>query len=268
MKYIVFVGDSYCSAWAGPSGLAHQWRQQTFGLRDKDRCSWLDVAAAKLDLELYSFGFSGASWYYSRQQLFKHMASNPDWINHVAVMIFCHTDCWRYSTGNGDIGVEMANLTYSPLDCDVPPHKLSTAAAYQAWLLHLMDAPYQIWAQTQWFYEIARTLGHVPQMHFCAFPHNVDDAQTILPGMVFTTPLVHISLGEATGTDAHITQKFMATDQRSNHFNAQNNRALGDLIADSLRNYHAGIRPIDTRKFDIKNPNAVNWPNPGFGTVF
>jgi len=269
MKNIVFVGDSYCSAWAGPSVISHWPRQQKFHPRDRNRCSWLDVSAARLGLDLYSFGFAGVSWYYSRLQLFKHMASNPGWIENVAVMIFCHTDCWRYNTGSGHIGVEMSMPDYQPADKDqYYESKVRSAKSYKTWLLDLMDADYQFWAQEQWFHEIARTFQHVPQMHFFAFPHNVDIGKKILPGMVFTTPLVHVSLGEATGTDAEITQEFMAKDQRSNHFNLQNNQALGDLVADSMQNYQPGVRPIDTNNFDIINPNAVNWPNPGFGTVF
>ena len=267
MKNIVFVGDSYCSAWSGPSVIRHWSRQQKFHNLDRNRCSWLDVSAAKLGLDLYSFGFSGASWYYSRVQLFRHMASNPGWIENVAVMIFCHTDCWRYNTSNVDIGVEMSMPDYQPAFKDqYYEDNVRTAKAYKTWLLDLMDADYQFWAQEQWFHEIARTFQHVPQMHFFAFPHNVDIGKKILPGIVFTTPLVHVSLGEATGTDEEITQKFMSTDQRSNHFSMQNNQALGDLVADSMQNYQPGARPIDTDKFDIINPNAVCWPNPGFGT--
>jgi hypothetical protein len=269
MKNIVFVGDSYCSAWAGPSVIPHWPRQQKFILGNSGRRSWLDVSAAKLGLDLYSFGFSGASWYYSRLQLFKHMDLDPDWIKNVAVMVFCHTDCWRYNTSNGDVGVEMAMPDYQPADKnEFYEGKVRAAKAYKSWLLDLMDVDYQFWVQEQWFHEIARTFQHVPQMHFCAFPHNVDIAKKILPGIVFTTPLVHVSLGEATGTDAEIVEKFMVNDQRCNHFSMQNNQALGDLVADSMQNYQPGARSIDTDKFDIINPNAVNWPNPGFGTVF
>ena len=267
MKNIVFVGDSYCSAWAGPSAMPHWPRQQTFHPMDRSKCSWLDVSAAKLELDLYSFGYAGASWYYSREQLFRHMASNPGWIGNVAVMIFCHTDCWRYNTREADIGVEMSAPDYQPADKDqYYESKVRTAQSYRAWLLDLMDEQYQLWAQEQWFHEIARTFQHVPQMHFFSFHHNVDIAKKILPGIVFTTPLVHVSLGEATGTDAEITQKFMATDQRCNHFSMQNNRALGNLAADSMQNYQPGARPIDTHNFELINPNASRWPNPGFGT--
>jgi hypothetical protein len=80
MKNIVFVGDSYCSAWAGPSVMSHWSRQQKCIPGDPTRRSWLDVSATKLGLDLYSFGYSGVSWYYSRVQLLKHMASNSDWI--------------------------------------------------------------------------------------------------------------------------------------------------------------------------------------------
>jgi hypothetical protein len=161
----------------------------------------------------------------------------------------------------------MSAPDYQPADKDQNyKSKVRTAKAYKSWLLNLMDTEYQSWAQEQWFHEIARTFQHVPQMHFFSFPNNVDMAKKILPGIVFTTPLVHVSLGEATGTDADIMQKFVAKDQRTNHFSMQNNQVLGNLVVDSMQNYQPGSRPIDTDKFDIINPNAVNWPNPGFGT--
>ena len=56
-KNIVFVGDSYCSSWHGPSVIPHCYAQQ----KDDNihHISWLDVAASKLELNLYSFGFAG-----------------------------------------------------------------------------------------------------------------------------------------------------------------------------------------------------------------
>jgi hypothetical protein len=50
-KNIVFVGDSYCSSWAGPSVIPHRAAQQK---DTSHRVSWLDLAAAKLELNLYS----------------------------------------------------------------------------------------------------------------------------------------------------------------------------------------------------------------------
>jgi hypothetical protein len=34
----------------------------------------------------------------------------------------------------------------------------------------------------------------------------------------------------------------------------------------TAQDYQPGIKPIDLTNFDLPNKNAVNWPNPGFGT--
>lgn len=263
-KNIVFVGDSYCSSWAGPSVIPHRDAQQK---DTSHRVSWLDLAAAKLELNLYSFGFAGRSWYYSRQQLFEHMEYDPEWINSVDLMVFCHTNANRYNTGNGDVGNEMLAADYRPHKEDQQyKYKLDLAEALQRWLTDLIDNPYQDWVQEQWFHEIARTFKNVKQVHFNNYPFTVDKTTAVLPGVVYTTPLVHISLGEASGTDSEVVKNFMADDKRVNHFNTQNNTALADVLIATARDYQPGARPIDLTNFDLPNKNAVNWPKPGFGT--
>tara|TARA_B110000503_G_C7078148_1_gene383886 strand:- start:287 stop:1096 length:810 start_codon:yes stop_codon:yes gene_type:complete len=264
-KNIVFVGDSYCSSWAGHSAIPHQYLQQKDN--NPNHVSWLDVAAAKLELNLYSFGFAGRSWYYSRVQLFKHMQYDPDWLESVDLMVFCHTDSSRYNTGNGDIGNEMINVDYCPHPDDRQyNHKLNLADSLRRWAVDLVDHHYHDWAQEQWFHEIARTFKDVKQIHFNNYTFTVDNSIAILPGVIYTTPLIHISLGEATGTDAEVTKNFMSYDKRANHFNAHNNLALGNIIIATAQDYKPGVYPIDTSRFKIVNPNATRWPNPGFGT--
>ena len=264
-KNIVFVGDSYCSSWASESPIPHQHAQQ----KDSSRLqqSWLDIAASKLELNLYSFGYSGRSWYYSRKQLFEHMEYDPEWIDSVELMVFCHTNSTRYNTGNGDIGTEMLDFNYTPHPDDPQyKYKLNLAKSIHVWLTDLVDNPYQDWAQVQWFHEIARTFKNIKQIHFNNYPFTIDTTSAILPGVVYTTPLVHISLGEALGTDNEIVKLYMTDDNRVNHFNTANNLALGELIVTTLLDYQPGVRPIDLSNFYMPNKNASRWPNPGFGT--
>jgi hypothetical protein len=264
-KNIVFVGDSYCSCWAGPSPIPHCHAQQKD--EDIDRPSWLDVAADKLELNLYSFGYAGRSWYYSRQQLFEHMEYDPKWIKSVDLMVFCHTDSSRYNTGNGTIGNEMLDFNYRPLPKDSEyKNKIDLAESLHRWVTDLIDYPYQDWAQEQWFHEIARTFKDIKQIHFNNYTFTTDKTSSILPGVIYTTPLVHISLGEATGTDAEVTKNFMTEDNRVNHFSPHNNRTLGNLVATTAQNYQPGVYSIDTSNFEIINPNATRWPASGFGT--
>tara|TARA_R110000822_G_scaffold78725_6_gene188536 strand:+ start:617 stop:1426 length:810 start_codon:yes stop_codon:yes gene_type:complete len=263
-KNIVFVGDSFCSSWRGYSAIPHQYLQQHDD--DPSHVSWLDVAAAELELNLYSFGFAGRSWYYSRIQLFDHMQYDPSWIESVDLMVFCHTNSQRYNTANGNIGVEMLDINYQPHPDDAQRReKIDTATSLKRWAVDLIDNPYQEWAQHQWFHEIARTFKDVKQIHFNNYTFSVDSSITILPGVVYTTPLIHISLGEATGTDSEIIKNFMSEDQRANHFNSTNNTALGQLVAETAQNYNPGAYKIDMNRFEIVNPNSTLWPNPGFG---
>jgi hypothetical protein len=268
-KSIVFVGDSYCSSARTSlnynTNIADSIGQQ----RDDhpDHISWLDHAAERLNLNLYGFGYAGRSWYYSRVKFFKYLLNNPGRAKQIEFLVFCHTENSRYNTTNGDIHNGLMIPEYPHMPGDLPSgQKEILATALQYWFTDLLDYTYQDWAQQQWFYEIARTFGHIKQIHFNNYPWSIKDTTEILPGVIFTTPLIHLSLGEATGTDEEITRNFMSHDQRVNHFNSHNNRALGELVAVTAENYQPGHYSIDASKFDIVNSNAIRWPDPGFGT--
>jgi hypothetical protein len=127
----------------------------------------------------------------------------------------------------------------------------------------------QDWSQEQWYYEIARDFSDIKQVHFNNYPFTHEKTARILGtvGMVYTTPLIHLSLGEMTGTEEEMTKNGMTQDQRTNHFNDTNNQALAQVLIQAYRNYQPGVYEIDYNGFDIKNWNAFNWPNPGFGSV-
>jgi hypothetical protein len=268
-KNIVFVGDSYCSSACTSlnydTNIADSIGQQ----RDNhpDHISWLDHVAERLNLNLYGFGYAGRSWYYSRVKFFEYLLDDPSWAEQIEFLVFCHTENSRYNTANGDIhnGLMIPEYRRMPGNPPSGPKEI-LATALQYWFTDLLDYPYQDWAQQQWFYEIARTFGHIKQIHFNNYPWSIKDTTDILPGVIFTTPLLHLSLSEASGTDEDITTNYMINDQRVNHFNSHNNRALGELVVTTAQNYQPGHYSIDASKFDIVNPNASRWPNPGFGT--
>lgn len=264
-KSIVFVGDSFCSAFSDPCGNPHGYAQQYDYLNQ----NWLNDSAQQLDLDLYCFGYAGRSWFYSRSQFFRHMNDNPAFRDSVELLVFCHTDNNRYNTGNGDIGNEMLSTDYRP-DVNDPRRKdkINRAESLKIWLADLRDGAVQDWSQTQWYYEIARDFSDIKQVHFNNYPFTVEKTTRILSpvGMVFTTPLIHISLGEMTGSDRHIEKYGMAEDQRTNHFSPANNRALALTLVNAYKNYSVGTYDIDLSGFDIQNHNAFRWPDPGFGT--
>jgi hypothetical protein len=76
---------------------------------------------------------------------------------------------------------------------------------------------------------------------------------------------MYISVGELAGTEQEVTEQ-VVNDQRHNHLSNVNNRLLANLIIDTIDNYQPGLQPIDLSKFESINPNAHNWPQPGFGT--
>lgn len=254
---IVFIGDSYCS-----SSLDNQAYNESAGQqRNEDPWlpSWVDLASRQLKLDPYSFGAAGRSWYFSRYRWLYHADGDPDFMNQTAVIVFCHTEPNRYNTGNGNVSVSMLNTDYKS---DDSVNRKKTQAV-RLWATELIDHPFQSWAQKQWFYEIARILApypHIKQIHFNNFPFTVETS-SILTGCVYTTPLIHLSLAELIGTTAEINSQAFQNDPRVNHFNSHNNRAMADLLVDSVNNYKTGRPAIDTTGFDIKNSNAFNWPN-------
>lgn len=264
-KNIVFVGDSFCSCWNEDSVIPHKMAQQKDS--DPKNKSWLDLTAEALELNLYSFGFAGRSWYYSRKQLFDHMEYDPEWIESIELMVFCHTNSTRYNSENGDVGNEMLNLDWKPHSDDAKyKYKTTLAKSLQSWAADLIDYSFQDWSQVQWFHEIDRTFKDIKQIHFNNYPFTVEISKSALPGVVFTTPLIHVSFSEGKGTDAEIIKHYMIQDRRCNHFSSYNNRMMSALVVDTYQNYEPGSRPIDLTNFYAPNPNASRWPDPGFGT--
>jgi hypothetical protein len=265
-KNIVFVGDSFCSNFREPCSIPPVYAQQY----DYGKQSWLNVSSQELGLDLYSFGFSGRSWFYSRSQFFRHMNDNPSFRDSIELLVFCHTDSGRFNTGNGEIGNEMLVEDYRP-DVNDPlrKNKLNKASALKIWFADLQDGALQDWSQEQWYYEIARDFSDIKQIHFNNYPFTQEKTARILGtvGMVYSTPLIHLSLGELTGTDKDITKHGMAQDQRTNHFSEINNRALAQVLVQAYQNYQIGVHEIDYNKFDIKNWNAFKWPGSGFGSA-
>lgn len=263
-RNIMFVGDSYCCAFTGPSPNGRAPYQGT-----SSYLTWLDISADALNLDLYCFGYAGRSWWNSRWNLMRHLDAFPDALSNTDVIVFVHTDSLRYNTVVNDIGNELMfdPPRWSP-DPEIKVQQQVWAPALKYWFTDLRDNHFQDWCQEKWIEEINQMHDanpHLKIIHFNSF-HSTVDRTKKAKGMVFSTPLIHVSLGEADGTDEHITNRFMVHDQRSNHFNHVNNLALGKFLVDAVIDYAPGIKEIDTSGFRLVNPNSHNWPNPGFGT--
>lgn len=261
MGHLVFVGDSYCAAYARPNINT----DRIMHIQAKDS-TYLDLSADLLGTEFFCFGYPGRSWWFSRSRLLK-LLNSPDcrtFLHYTDAFIFCHTDANRLNTSNPKVSTVLLNPDpnrKSGIDFDP-----DLSMPYKLWTATLVDGEFQSWAMEKWFQEINELFGSKPMIHFNCAPFTVEISKQ-LQGVVYTTPLLHISLGEIVGTDEDVSES-LVDDKRYNHFNKHNQSAMARLIADTLKNYQPGCREIDLIKYDFDqpNPNAHRWPNPGFGT--
>lgn len=247
MAAIAFVGDSFCASysledWTSRGCPVNQW-----GTRE---ASYLDIVTQTNNFTLYPYGFGGKSWWYSRQRFVEDLQRIPQEIfeDQLEVIVFCHTNSGRI---NNAWNRELSNSD-------------TTAPEIQHYYRNIFDGDFNDWAQQQWFEEIAERWNHIKTIHFHCFTDSVKWSD-LLPGVVYTTPLVHISIGELQGTDKEISE-YLRTDKRNNHLNSHNNKVLADFILGAIYDYQPGQYEIDMNNFDVVNPNASKWPKPGFGT--
>lgn len=247
---IIFVGDSFCAGFTPVgNGTNKIHGPQTIRCSAPDLVLHPTVVAMNYGYNLYNFGYGGESWWYSRHQMYDFLTDHytiPVQVDSIAAIVFFHTDPGRLNTHIDDRSSEFKY-------------------AQKLWQTVLVDMYFQSWAQKNWFLEIGQLFKNVPTIHFNCFPFTVEDS-CVLPGMIFKTPLIHLSIGELIGTDKDIEHLVTFKEDRLNHFNNQNNQALADVIIHALDNYCPGMYDIDTSNFYQPNANAHLFPNPGYGT--
>ena len=255
MNNIVFVGDSYCASYNNDSSLLKDQLskdQNSVTCQHKVSDDGIpchpSLVANHFNCSLHPHGYGGKSWWYSRQK-YRQFYLNAFSIDNTLAVIFFHTHPNRINNAWND------NLA----------KRLHDAVAIKQYYLEIHDPDYDNWACQQWFKEIAQEHTQVKTIHFHCFPETVKWSD-LLPGMIYTTPLIHISIGELTGTDTEIMNKSSTAEDRHNHLNEHNNRALSDIIIHSIENYQPGQQTIDLSKFQQVNPNANRFPNLKFGT--
>jgi len=251
MAAIAFVGDSFCASYN-----YEFWKSRgcTTWQKGVETPTYLDIVARANCYTLHPFGFGGKSWWYSRCRFIEELERLPKsfFADQLETIVFCHTNPSRINNA--------WNRELSNTDSDT-----SFVVDYYK---HIFDGQFNEWAHQQWFKEIAEKWGHLKTIHFHCFPETVHLSR-LLPGMVYTTPLIWASVGELTGTDNEITQHLIHDNQfghRFNHLNAHNNNALAEFILGSIYNYSPGQYEIDLSNFAQVNPNSKRWPDPGFGT--
>jgi len=250
MKAIAFIGDSFCNTYgndeikkAQKAGKCTLWQGSTADP------TYTDIVAKSKGYTLYPYGFGGKSWWYSRQRFMEDLnkISENSFADNLEFIVFCHTDSSRINNA--------WNTTLSASN---------NSREFENYYRYMFDNKFHQWAQQRWFEEINEQWGHLKTIHFHCFPETVPMSH-MLPGIVYTTPLIWISIGELQGTDQEVDY-VVKNDYRHNHLNEKNNQALAEVILGDMHNYNPGIKELDLSKFDMPNQNAILWPNPGHGT--
>jgi glutamyl/glutaminyl-tRNA synthetase len=243
----VFVGDSYCASFDKDScslstNYRHQWSQNSsiFGHPS--------LVAAHFNCILHPCGYGGQSWWYSRQK-YHQWYLDKFGIDNTLAVIFFHSSPQRINNAHND---KLSKQGYDHIDM-------------KYYYSEIHDTNYYNWSCQQWFKEIAQEHTQVKTIHFHCFPETVKWSD-LLPGMIYTTSLTNISIGELTGTNDEVLNKCSTAETRANHLNEHNNQALADVIIHSIENYQPGQQTIDLSKFQQVNPNAHRYPNLKFGT--
>jgi hypothetical protein len=251
-KKIAFIGDSYCATY----GLTDFKKYRDHSQNGTDSPTHPDLVVRHFDADIEPFGYAGRSWWYSRNKFERKWGLRFDEVEkQFEALIFFHTDHGRINNGwNDNLGLQR-NVNVD--------HEATQAT--NSYYKYIYDLDFNRWAQEQWFREINRKYSHLKTVHFQCFLPTADTIQ-LLPGMVFKTPLIHISLGELTGTDSEIFDKISGAEIRANHFSDHNNQALAQIIIRALEHYNPGQYDIPMDDFEIINPNATCWPSPGYGT--
>ena len=245
---IAFIGDSYCNAYEWNHWVQLGRPKYQHGASRAEFPTHPSIVADYFNWQLLPLGFGGRSWWYTRQRLLDVVKTTAP-LEQMQALVFFHT------------GYSRINIAHEKTESTVT----SSDPAVQSYYKHLYDDDFNRWAQQQWFKEINTVYGHLKTIHFNCFSTSVDYCN-LLPGMVYTTPLVNISIGEITGTEAEIDLAISTKETRKNHLNSHNNQALATVIIEAINNYEPGHYAIDTSRFEQPNTNAVNYPNPGYGT--
>jgi len=240
-KYIAFVGDSFCASYGVSTPLSGA----------KNQVSVTDIAYPTVVSDHYQcavapYGFEGKSWWYSWSKFQKDWGSSLDQLE---AIVFTHTDSSRINSAISEDFPLMSSKFVNPG---------SMARINEDHFKYIHDQDFNEWAQEQYFKVLKEKFNNIKTVHFHCYDFSVRKSH-LLPGVVFTTSLIQVSIGEQLGSKDQIAKAF--GDGRPNHLNSYNNQVLADVIIQALDNYMPGEYELPLEKFDQPNLNAANWPH-------
>lgn len=247
---IVFVGDSFCSDYAGDIEKQHQTVIPNI-------ISWMSEVGSKFKSDISVHGYGGRDWWYSWSKFQDEWQNN---MHEIDTIVFCHTSESRIHNSWNDDLIALAQ----------PSNDKKAKEIVETYYKHIYDRTFHKFAQLRYFkmlQEWSLTIQHIKTIHFTCFGHDHDMLAT-LPGTVFTTPLQHIAIGGLTGTKKEIVESLTAhnPERLHNHFTKHNNIELGRQTALAIKHYEPGLRSLDMSKFKLPNPNYKNWPDGHWAT--
>jgi hypothetical protein len=242
MAVIAFIGDSYCATYASTKTLHQQ---------QSDLPTYTTIISDHYRHAVARFGFSGKSWWYSWAKFCEYWQDKLDQIEYI---IFTHTDSDRINNSTHD---EVPHL-----------HESFSATSKMRevgknYFKYLHDADFNKWSQQQYFKLLKEKFDKIKTVHLHCYSATIPYSH-LLPGVVFTTPLATITVGEIRGSKKTIITAMR--DNRANHLNSHNNQALAKAIIQALDNYTPGQYALPLELFDQPNNNAMNWPDGKYWT--
>ena len=240
-KHIAFVGDSFCATYNMNTALVDINQGQT------DSPAYPNIVANHFQCTVSPYGFGGKSWWYSWSKFWREWEHKLDQLE---AIVFTHTSNDRINSAVSDEFPLMSNWSFGA------PRGL--AQVNEDYFKYIHDHHFSMWAQEQYFKMLKEKFDNIKTVHLHCFQFSTQNSH-LLPGVVFNTPLMHVSIGEVRGSEKKIIKAM--SDGRPNHLSPHNNQALADVIIQALTNYKPSQCQIPLAGFEQYNPNAANWPH-------
>ena len=226
MKNIIFFGDSYASFVKNPSGLFQQSSTNTI--------SYIDLVANKMQRNAVCLGYGGVSWWYSYVKLKEWIEKNPQQWKNTEAMVMCLTNSARPKL---DVDKEVTRLFNNG--------KSSYLSVY--------NEQYERWCYSKFLDEVVSYDKKIIVLP-CFGTELWISEQYRDNFSTCALALIDISNGEfAQAKTVKDAFQLTANDQRTNHLNDHNNRALAKDIVNQLQNYKQGLWMPDKKSYCIEN---------------
>lgn len=242
-KYIAFIGDSFCAT-VSPKHYSlfkdmpgHEFRGRIHS------SAWPSLVVDTLEANIAPYGFLSRSWWYSWQKFWQDW---QDRLDRLDAVIFVHTNHERFNHEDDKV---INLLSDRVKEVFKHLHAEDMNQAVRLYYTHLFDKSFHKWSQQQFFRYLRDHLPDCKIIHYFCFDFPSRETQSVLPGMIFSSPLYLLSRAELQQTESFL-------DTRANHFNDHNNQALADLTVQALNHYRPGVYEIPWQEFYQLDPST------------